>query len=282
MTIPAPLSLSSPQAAPQQPPRPSWKRRIRWALLGVTLLSAVLFLLHLLLPRHFHASGEMLPLHLKGGVQNVPYYCSTNTPKGIVIVGTGDGGWSYWEENTARNLSAHGYAVGGWDCRKFADTRTYDHDQLVTGFNQAVAAVRERSGAAEDTPIWYGGWSTGAEQSVAAAASPHRPAHLVGLWLAAPGKRGRYGITTADLLGKTPTGPGTWSLAEMGAQLHALPIVQFAAGLDPLDDTSWLTTYNGPKQIIHMGGMLHDMGGAGAKFQSKLLEALAWTQHPKP
>lgn len=267
-----------------EPKKPSsrWWRRAGWALLLITTACAVQFLLHLLLPRNFHARGEMLPLHLAGGVQNVPFYCSTETPRGIVILGTGDGGWSYWEENTAQNLSRHGYAVGGWDCRKFADSRRYDHAQLVAGYNAAVKAVSERSLAAPDTPVWYGGWSTGAEQAVAAAAAEDHPAHLAGLWLAAPGTRGRYGITTADLLGKMPTGEGTWSLVEMGRKLHKLPVVQFTASLDPLDDTSWLGGYDGPKKVVEMHGLMHDMGGAGAKFQAELLAALSWTLRPIP
>jgi pimeloyl-ACP methyl ester carboxylesterase len=261
--------------------RPRWRRRILWALALLIAVGFVKFLLHLLLPRDFHASGEMLPLRLAGGPQQVPYYCQTPRPKGIVILGTGDGGWSYWEENTAQSLSKNGYAVGGWDCRKFADSRQYDHDQLVAGFNAAVQAVRERSRTKSDAPIWYGGWSTGAEQAVAAAASAKRPAQLRGLWLAAPGKRGRFGLTTSDLLGKMPTGPGTWSLAEMGPQLKKLPVVQFVAGLDPLDDVSWLNSYDGPKRVIKLSGLLHDMGGAGQRFQNELLQSLTWTLNPK-
>ncbi len=156
------------------------------------------FILHLVLPRNFAATGESLPLALASGSFQTSYYCGPQSPKGIVILGTGDGGWSYWEENTAKHLSAMGYAVGGWDCRKFADSRTYDQSSLGAGFHAAVEAVRKRSDADESIPVWYGGWSTGAEQSVAAACGD-RPAHLVGLLFAAPGSHGRYGITTSDL-----------------------------------------------------------------------------------
>jgi hypothetical protein len=112
---------------------------------------------------------------------------------------------------------------------------------------------------------------------VAAATDASRPTHLSGLLLAAPGERGRYGITTSDLLGKTPQGPNTFALADLGKELRGLPVAQFSAGLDPLDNTSWLDAYTGPKKIYHMSGMLHDMGGAGPAFQSKLDEALSWT-----
>lgn len=262
---------------PPPPGKIRWLRSVLWLLLVMVLALAVKFLLHLLLPRDFTATGEMLPLQLAGGPFQTSFYCGPHSPKGIVIVGTGDGGWSYWEENTANHLAAKGYAVGGWDCRKFADSRTFDHAQLCAGFQAAVKAVRKRCHGSETLPVWYGGWSTGADQSVAAATSPDRPKHLVGLLLAAPGTRGRYGITATDLLGADPTGPDTYALADMVPGLTGLHIVQFVAGLDPLDDEDCLAGYRGPIRYVALPGMLHDMGGAGPEFLSKLDEAIEWT-----
>jgi hypothetical protein len=172
---------------------------------------------------------------------------------------------------------AQGYAVGGWDCRKFADTRTYGQAELAAGYLAAVEAVRKRTHAASDVPIWYGGWSTGAEQSLAAATAPDRPKHLVGLLLAAPGTRARYGITTGDLLGATPTGPDTFALEDMAKKLSGVAVAQFAAGLDPMDDTDWIEKIAVPHRIFELPGEPHDMGGAGPEFQAKLDEAIAWT-----
>lgn len=265
------------------PRKSRWRRRVLWGVAFIVAACAIKFLLHLLLPRNFNAGGEVVTLPLQGGPQNMPFYCQTETPKGLIILGTGDGGWSYWEENVAQHLAKAGYAVGGWDCRKFADSRKYDHAQLCAGYKAAVDAVRQRSGAAENVPVWYGGWSTGAEQSLAAATADDRPAHLAGLLLAAPGERGRYGITTADLLGKLPTGPGSFALAELAPKLRGVPVAQFAAGLDPMDDVTWLNAYRGgPKRLFPLPGLLHDMGGAGATFLSVLDEALSWTLNPLP
>ncbi len=240
------------------------------------------FILHLVLPRNFAATGEMLPLDLAGGPFQTSYYCGPKLSKGIVILGTGDGGWSYWEENTAKHLSSKGYAVGGWDCRKFADSRKYDHAALCAGYQAAVEVVRKRCHGSDTLPVWYGGWSTGADQSVAAATAADRPKHLIGLLLAAPGTRGRYGITASDLLGADPSGPDTFALAEMAPKLAGLRVVQFVAGLDPMDDEEWLTHYTGPKQFVHLPALLHDMGGAGPEFLSKLDEGIAWTLQTTP
>jgi pimeloyl-ACP methyl ester carboxylesterase len=261
---------------------PHWRRHLPWAAPALIVTVATWIVLHMVLPHNVIATGALLTLNLAGGPQQIAYFCSTGEPKGIVILGTGDGGWSYWEENTAKHLADQGFAVGGWDCRKFADSRKYDHDQLCAGFKAAVELVREQSKAEIEAPVWYGGWSTGAEQSVAAATALDRPEHLAGLLLAAPGSRGRYGLTASDLLAKVPTGPGSFSLAELSHELRGIPVAQFAAGLDPLDDTDWLKSYTGPKRIFHLPGLFHDMGNAGARFQAKLDEAIAWTLEHQP
>ena len=260
------------------PKKRRWLRRTL-AILGiVVLMLLVKFIMHLVLPRNFRGSGEILPIELPHGRYQTLYYNETDEPLGIVILGTGDGGWSYWEENVAKHLVAKGYAVGGWDCRGFADTRTYDQAELAAGFRAAVEAVRKRAELEDEIPVWYGGWSTGAEQSVAAAADPERPPGLVGLLLAAPGEHGRYGITEGDLLGVEPSGPGSFALADLAPKLEGLKIVQFAAGLDPLDDTTWQNQLGKiPHLIIKLPNCLHDMGGAGDEFLQKLDEAMKWT-----
>jgi pimeloyl-ACP methyl ester carboxylesterase len=129
-------------------------------------------------------------------------------------------------------------------------------------------------------PVWYAGWSTGAEQALAAATAKHRPKSLVGLILAATGTHGRYGITPSDLLGVDPSGPDTFAMVDMAKRLGRLCVVDFTAGLDPLDDVDWVEHVPGPHQLIEVPDVLHDMGNAGPDFQSRLDAAIAWTLHP--
>jgi Bacterial virulence protein (VirJ) len=255
----------------------TWRRRAL-LLSGLILLAAATgFVAHLVLPRNFAGSGEHLALQLPGGPWDTLYYGSARAPRGIILLASGDGGWSKFDERVARHLVETGYAVAGWDCRKFADSRKYDQAQLIAGFKAAVVAVAKRSGASSNVPVWYGGWSTGAEQAVAAAATTDRPAHLVGLLLAAPGAHGRYGILLSDLMGQEPGGPGSFALTNMAPALTGLRVVQFAAGLDPLDDTSWLKKVTVPHKLIKLPGEFHNMGGFGPEFQQKMDEAITWT-----
>lgn len=237
------------------------------------------FIYHLLLPRGFSSkTAEILPLQLASGPFNTLYYAARH-PKGVIIVATGDGGWSnQWEEPVARHAAAAGYAVGGWDCRKFADTRTFNQAQLSESFNAAVKAVRKRAELADDCPVWFTGWSTGAEWAVAAAASPDRDPHLVGVLAAAPGDRSRYGITASDLLGLKPQGAGSFALADLAPALRGIHVVQFSAGLDPLDDVGWLDALGPqtPHKLVRIPDVPHDMGGGGEQFLAEFDMAIQW------
>ena len=267
--------------------KPSTRKKLRWtALILVLVVVALLvkFILHLLLPRSVKATGEHLPLDLKCGPFEELYYCQSDDPKGIIILGSGDGGWSYWEERLATHAAAEGYAVGGWDCRKFADSRKFKQADLVEGFRKATAAVRLKSDADDDCPVWFTGWSTGAEWAIAAAASPDREPELIGLLPAAPGDRSRYGITQSDLLGLPSLGPDSFALADLAPDLGGLCVAQFAAGLDPMDDITWLDKLgpNSPHIVVRIPKVLHDMGKAGDRFLSRFDQALQWTlEHSK-
>jgi alpha-beta hydrolase superfamily lysophospholipase len=122
-----------------------WKR-----ILAITAIIIAIcvskFVWHRLRPRQFEITGQTATLHLKGGTLECPVFKAVSTGHrtalGIVVLGTGDGGWSYWENNTALALSEHGYHVIGWDCRKFADTRAYNHDDLIDGFKAAVEGAK--------------------------------------------------------------------------------------------------------------------------------------------
>lgn len=256
---------------------------LRRSLLAAQILMLIpiaWFIYHLVMPRGFtSAKAEVLPLKLSCGPFETLFYAAEQ-PRGVLIVATGDGGWSnQWEEPVALGAAAAGFAVGGWDCRKFADTRKFDHAKLVEAFNAAVNAVRKRAGLASDCPVWFTGWSTGAEWSLAAAASPDRDKHLVGVLAAAPGDRSRYGISESDLLGMDPTGPDTYALADLAPALGGVKVVQFAADLDPLDDTKWIESLHDstPHKIVRVPGVPHDMGGAGERFMAEFLMAIQWT-----
>lgn len=256
----------------------------RWVFTVIQILMLIpvgWYLYHFLMPRNYVSpAGEVIPLALSSGKFQVLYF-APDRPKGILIIGTGDGGWSgQIEEPMAAHAVRTGFAVGGWDCRKFADTRTFDHATLTEAFNVAVAAVRKRAGLPADTPVWYTGWSTGAEWAISAAAGPDREKNLVGILAVSPGDRSRYGITKGDLLGEEPEGPGSFGLADLAPQLHGVGVVEFVGELDVMDNQiDWIKALHPetPHKKVVLTKTTHDMNHADVRFLSEFDMALQWT-----
>ena len=97
----------------------TWKRGV-FVVCCLLLVVGLRFVLHLLLPRNFPGSEQSITLEFEGGPLVCRFYDTQQPQNGIAVVATGDGGWSYWEDNTANSLAANGYIVIGWDCRVFA------------------------------------------------------------------------------------------------------------------------------------------------------------------
>ena len=255
-------------------------RRVFTIIQILLLIPIGWFLYHFLMPRNYiSVMAELIPLELSSGKFQVLYF-APDRPKGILIVASGDGGWSdQWEEPVALHAANSGYAVGGWDCRKFANNRNFDHAKLVEGFNAAVDAVRKHADLPSDTPVWFSGWSTGAEWAINAAAGQDREKNLVGILAVSPGDRSRYGISKSDLLGLKVEGPDTYALADLAPQLHGLCIVQFAGELDVLDDTDWIKAIHDetPHKLVTIRKTTHDMNHADTRFLSEFDMAIQWT-----
>ena len=130
------------------------------------------------------------------------------------------------------------------------DGASNDFKKDDIGKDMAIIAktALERCGK-DDIPVIYGGWSSGAVQAVPAAAYKNRPKSLTGLMMFGADSRGRYGLRDSDLIGKTPTGPGTFGLAEFTKDVAKLRVVQFHGGADFMASASWIRTLKSPHAV---------------------------------
>src|ERR1700716_4031201 len=48
------------------------------------------------------------------------HFVPNGTPRALVLFGSGDGGWGYFENRACAFLRDHGYYVIGIDCRNYA------------------------------------------------------------------------------------------------------------------------------------------------------------------
>ncbi len=250
-----------------------------------TLFSLCLWLIIQLLPSHLLAQepeddsdeppvpkASVALAHLPAVVRL--YEPDETPPKAIFIFGSGDGGWSPWEDAIAGWLRDAGVYVVGFDLNEYSKK---DYTQDLLGQDMAMlaedAAQRCEGG---DVPVIYGGWSMGAVQAVAAAATKHRPAHLVGLMLLSADNRGRYGLRESDELGVTPEGPGTFGLSDFTTAVKDLRVAQFHGSADFMASTAWIQTLKSPHALYVKQGANHGFDGPEDDFQEWVLQGLNW------
>lgn len=216
--------------------------------------------------------GQETVLELPRMSFSVRIYEADKRCRALLLFASGDGGWKAFEDKICRYLATRGLCVVGWDCRKFAEPGLYDQKVLAAGFAAALDEARRITGV-RDVPVVFSGYSTGAEQAVAAAAASPRQSSLVGLLLIAPAERGRYGLTTSDLMGITPVGKGSFGLSDLALGLAGLRIVQIHGEHDPLDSTEWLDGLTTPHQLKTYPDGWHFFKGGPPDFLNLLADA---------
>ena len=195
-------------------------------------------------------------------------------PRALVVFGSGDGGWSAWEHGVATWLQEANVAVAAFDFEKYSAA---DFDQPTIAKDMAaVAAFAAEQLNAKGMPILYGGWSMGAAQAIAAVKGTNRPPELAGLLLMSLDSRGRYGLRAPDLVGITPTGPGTFDLKEFNPDLKDIRVVQYHGTADFMAQTTWIRLLKSPHQLYLLKGMNHGFDGLDSAFQPVLLQGVAW------
>lgn len=195
-------------------------------------------------------------------------------PVALAIFGSGDGGWSSWEQSVAAWMIDQKWVVAGVDLRLYA-VEDYDAKTLGADYAAITAEVLRHVGK-PDLPVFYGGWSMGAVQAVPAAAWKNHPKNLKGLFLFSADSRGRYGLRAADELGITPKGANTFGLSEFTPAVTGLRIAQFHGTADFMASTSWVRTLRGPHQVYEMPGANHGFDGPSDDFQPLLAQGLSW------
>jgi lysylphosphatidylglycerol synthetase-like protein (DUF2156 family) len=216
-----------------------------------------------------------LAVHLARGPETVRLYEPDDLPpRAIFVFGSGDGGWSAWEDVISHWLREDGIFVVGFNMREYAKQ---DYDAATLGRDMAALAREAATrGGGTDTPVIYGGWSMGAVQVVAAAAWKDRPVDLAGLMLMSADSRGRYGLRAKDELGVTPTGPGTFALSDFSNAMTKLRVAQFHGGADFMASTAWIRSLKSKHQLYTIPGANHGFDGPSDDFHRYLLHGINW------
>ncbi len=202
------------------------------------------------------------------------YPSQLEQPRAILVFGSGDGGWSDWEDVVCQWLSETGVICAGVNLREYSAT---DFSQQMLGTDMAtisIAAMKESKHT--DLPLIYGGWSMGAVQCVPAAAWKGHPKELSGVLMLSADSRGRWGLRSSDEMGLTPTGPGTYSLGEFTKGMAGLRVAQFHGTTDFMASTAWIRNLKTPHMLYLVPGANHGFDGPAPSFQERLLRGMDW------
>ncbi len=129
-------------------------------------------------------SAQRLDWPLRGHVLELSVYRPSHTPRGTIIMGSGDVGWVGQAVTRAQDLAADGYLVVGLNSREYllAFTTKATHLQpadIQADFGALAAFLRARGDG--PAPVILSGVSEGAGLAVVAAASPANHAWVSGV-----------------------------------------------------------------------------------------------------
>lgn len=255
----------------------------RWKWITVACAAMALATVAYCQTRKPALGGRELNIRLSKKNFPVRFYPPEKHCRGLILLASGDGGWKPFEDKIGKYFASLGWAVAGWDCLRYARSGPYDQATLAADYLVVLESVRRELSLTGSLPVVYAGYSTGAEQVVAAAARPPRPETLAGLLLISPGKRGRYGITTSDLMGVLPSGKGSFAMEDLAGDMDGMRIVQIHGEHDYLDSTDWLANLRVPHELKEYPDGWHFFKGGPPDFLKMLSDATDWIlKSPRP
>lgn len=129
-------------------------------------------------------AAERLDVPLRGRVVTLTLYRPVATPRGTIIMGSGDVGWVGLAAARAAELSSDGYLVAGVNVREYLSAFTTKKTHLTPGdiqqdFGSIYRVLRDKGLAAP--PVILSGVSEGAGIAVVAAASADNHSWVSGI-----------------------------------------------------------------------------------------------------
>jgi phosphatidylglycerol lysyltransferase len=192
----------------------------------------------------------------------------------IILFGSGDGGWSYFEEEMCYALQDQDFEIVGINFDAYAQA-DYNLDILQADMRKIAQQMSAPYGA-HPPPLILGGWSMGAAQAIAAAGGPHPPPNLVGVLPIDPCSRGRYGLQLSDRTDVIPTGPGTFGVRDFARTLGKLRVAQWHAEKDSIDSRAWLHFVTAPHHEFDFAQTGHYYDNNRTEFLHQLVVSVQW------
>jgi dienelactone hydrolase len=256
------------------------------------LIAAIVIAAQLAVP--VHAGGMAAdPLHfpVRGKTLKLMVYRPAGTPKGTVIMASGDLGWVGLAVNMAKVLSREGYIVVGVNSRRYlAAFRTGKRHLLVTdppADYLAMAGWLERQHLLVE-PVVVSGVSEGAAIAVLAASSPKNHEWLRGvitMGLPPVAELAWRWIDISSWITKRNPREPSFAPKDVVASVSPVPLVMIQSTTDQYvrqaDYELLEATAEAPKKLVLIDARNHRFTNRRDELRTAYLAALDWVQDPR-
>ena len=234
------------------------------------------------------AGAERLDFPLRGKMLTAWVYRPAGTPKGTVIMGSGDVGWVGLAVDMANFLSSQGFIVVGVNVRQYLSSFTLGKTNLAVtdppGDYGALADLLKRRDLLHE-PAIVSGVSEGAALAVLVASSPRNHEWLRGVVTMGVPATAELAWRWTDFpawIMKSDAHEPSFAARDFVAAVSPLPLVMIQSRKDeyvPEADYKALDlTAKQPKKLVLIDASNHRFTDRRRDLEREYLAALAWIQ----
>jgi alpha-beta hydrolase superfamily lysophospholipase len=230
--------------------------------------------------------GQPATFNLRGKSLTLTIYRPTGTPKGTVIMGSGDVGWVGLGVTLAEFLSGEGYIVVGLNVRQYLSTFTVGKSHLeVTDPPADYFALSEwmRANSLLVQPVIVSGMSEGAALAVLAASSPKNHAWLTGAITMGIPPQAELAWRWTDFtswITKSETREPSFAPKDFIGSISPLPLVMLQSKKDEYVPEAEFRLQEAmakpPKKLVLIDASNHRFTDRRQQLMAEYLSALAW------
>jgi type IV secretory pathway VirJ component len=237
-------------------------------------------------------AADRLDFVLRGRTLAAWVYRPAGTPKGTVIMGSGDVGWVGLAVDMSSFLAAQGFLVVGINVRQYLSSFTAGKAHLAVtdppADYEALAEILKRRGLLHE-PVVASGVSEGAALALLAASAPRNHEWLRGVVTMGVPSTAELAWRWTDFpawIMKSDAHEPSFAPREFVAAVSPLPLVMIQSRKDeyvPEADYRALdVAAKPPKKLVLIDASNHRFTDRRRELEREYLSALAWIQSVRP
>jgi dienelactone hydrolase len=232
------------------------------------------------------ASTDKLDVAVRGRTTTLTIYRPKGTPRGTIVLGSGDVGWVGLAVSEAEELSAAGYLVAGFNVRQYLSAFTSGKDHVTPADVPAdLRAIADnlRSRQLLVHPVVIAGVSEGAALAVLAAAEPKNHGWIDGVITVGLPMTAELAWHWSDLWAaatKKDADEPSFTVADFLARVAPVPLWMIQSRKDeyvpPADYEKFRTIMKPPAQLVLIDAANHRFTDRRPELTRAVAAGLDW------